>query len=167
MHKVLYDSPMPTLNPRLSVTLKPSTSAQLQELSRLTGDSQSGIIADILEQSSIVFERLINVLQAAEIAKAELKKSASSDLNAAQGRIEAQLGLMLDDMDSAFKPLLQEAENIRRRSRTAAARDAHGRTQAAGRGESTPLSNRGVRSRENPKQQVKTTTTKGARNGQI
>lgn len=167
MHKVLYDSLMPTLNPRLSVTLKPSTSAQLHELSRLTGDSQSGIISEILEQSSIVFERLITVLQAAEIAKADLKQSAAADLDASQKRIESQLGLMLDDMTSSFQPLLQQAEMIKRRSRRAGGGRSSASTTTARREESTPISNRGVRYTENPIKQAKQVKLKGVKNGQV
>jgi hypothetical protein len=122
---------MATLNPRLTVTLKPSTYAQLEALSVLTGTSRSAFIADILEQSGPVFSRLIQVLTAAEQAKQASRQSMVSDLQNAQARIENQLGLVLDGFDTVTKGLFEEAETVKRRSRKSSL---------------TPLSNRGVRS---------------------
>lgn len=146
---------MPTKNPRLTVTLQPATSAQLSELSRLTGDSQSAIIADILEKSAPVFDRVIRVLSAAEEAKAELKGRMASDLDKAQAKIERQLGLALDGLDEYTGSLLDEVEAVRRRARRA---PTDGKRSAAvgGRGaRSTPPSNRGVRSTANPLKKAK------------
>ncbi len=133
---------MPTKNPRLTVTLQPGTSAQLAELSRLTGDSQSAIIADILEKSSPVFDRVIKVLSAAEQAKAELKGRMAADLEQAQAKIESQLGLALDGFDAYTGSLLEEVEAVRRRAR----RSVSAVPGAGRRARSTPPSNRGVRS---------------------
>lgn len=136
---------MPTLNPRLTITLKPSVSAQLRELSRLTKTSQSAMIADILESSDIVFSRLIQVLTAAESAKSELSFKVKTDLEAAQTRIEHQLGLVLDDFDLSTRPILDKAEGIKRRARSA---DKANASATAGRGTGSdfaPASNRGVR----------------------
>lgn len=137
---------MPTKNPRLTITLKPGTSAQLCELSRLTGDSQSAIIADILDKSAPVFDRVIQVLAAAEEAKAELKGRMASDLDKAQAKIERQLGLALDGLDEYTGSLLDEVEAVRRRARRATPGQPGGGTSGARRARSTPPSNRGVRS---------------------
>ena len=107
---------MPTNNPRLTITLEPSLAALLRRLSELTGNSQSKLIAEILQGSEQVFERLIRVLEAAETAKAQLKEVTVRDMESAQNRIEQQLGLALGEMDSAFAPILKEAEAITRRS---------------------------------------------------
>lgn len=138
---------MPTKNPRLTVTLQPGTSAQLAELSRLTGDSQSAIIADILEKSAPVFQRVIRVLAAAEEAKAELKGRMASDLDKAQDKIERQLGLVLEGLDEYTGSLLDEVEAVRRRAPADGKRSAAAGTRRA---RSTPPSNRGVRSTANP-----------------
>ena len=66
---VVYDAPMATSNPRLTITLEPSTAAQLRRMSELTGNSQSQMVSEILAQSSEVFERMIRVLEAAEVAR--------------------------------------------------------------------------------------------------
>lgn len=143
---------MPTQNPRLTVTLKPSTHAQLEEVSRLTGDSKSALIAQILEQAHPVFDRLVKVLQAAEQAKHEVRAKASADLENAQARIERQLGLMLGEFDVATGDLLQQAEEVRRRGRRRVRGAGDSRAAAAA---STPPSNRGVRSTANPVKKAK------------
>lgn len=140
---------MPTLNPRLTITLDPLLAAQLRRLSELTGNSQGKLIAEILEGSSEVFARLITVLEAAKEATADMRSKASSDMAAAQTRVEKQLGLILDDFDGAAAPLLEGVEVIKRRSKRAprAAASARATPEAAASARSpTPISNRGVRS---------------------
>lgn len=135
---------MPTKNPRLSITLEPSLAAQLRRLSELTGNSQSALISELLDGSASVFDRMIQVLEAANDVKASIKGNISGDLHVAQERMERQLGLSLDTFDAATKPLLEEAEKVRRRARRAVlARDVR---PAAVSASSTPMSNRGVRS---------------------
>lgn len=138
---------MPTHNPRLTITLEPSTAAQLRTISALTGNSQSQTVSEILTQCSEVFERMIRVLEAAELAKQAAREETASRLDRAQAKVEKQLGLMLDTMDDMSRPLLDHAEKIkRRRARTApgvggSSRRAHPAPEAP-----TPPSNRGVRS---------------------
>ena len=148
---------MPTQNPRLTITLEPLLAAQLRRLSDLTGDSQSKIIAELLEGSAPVFARVIQVLEAAKSATAELKGSAAVELDAAQTRVEAQLGLVMESFDDFAGTLLKEAERVgRRAARKKPARpDASASGGAASSGSRgvervlTPLSNRGVRSVDN------------------
>jgi hypothetical protein len=139
---------MPATNPRLTVTLTPAVHAILKELSRITGESQSALIGQVLEQSQPVFERMVQMLQAAELLKAEglqAKDEIGRSMARAQGRIERQLGLALDDFSEGARPLLEEAERLgRRRGRAVGTRSG---TSARPRGRaSTPMSNRGVRS---------------------
>jgi hypothetical protein len=136
---------MSTTNPRLTITLQPSVSAQIRELSRLTGNSQSAVISDLLESSSPVFERLIQVLAAAESAKSELSGQVKRDLEAAQTRVERQLGLIMEDFGDVTRPILDQAEGIKRRARSGAGRDALAPSRRASSAAPTPLSNRGVR----------------------
>jgi hypothetical protein len=163
---------MTTKNPRLTITLQPTLAAQLRRLSELTGDSQSAIIAELLEGSAPVFERLIAVLTAAQGAKEAMKGRLAADMEQAQGKVEAQLGIALEHFDAFTKPLLDEAEAIKRRARRGAvarpesaqagagarpdgaggATAQHASTASKKRasagdldGELTPLSNRGVR----------------------
>jgi hypothetical protein len=155
---------MPTKNPRLTITIEPTLSAQLRRLSELTGNSQSKLIAEMLEGSGAIFERLILVLEAAKTAKESIRGKVAEDIGDAQARIENQLGLILEDFDQTTAPLLQGAEAITRRARkgsagVGAARPHTPPTAAAALpGASvTPLSNRGVRSTANPRKTAKAT----------
>lgn len=125
---------MPTLNPRLTITLKPQLSAQLRRLSELTGNSQSALIAEMLEGSSGAFDKFIRVLEAARDAKESMRGHIPAELELAHQRIEQQLGLDLGSSGDGGRPVLDVGEKINRRSAP---------------GASTPISNRGVRSDEN------------------
>lgn len=149
---------MPTANPRITITLQPAVSAILKRVSDLTGDSQSSVVASLLEQSMPVFERLVRVLEAASIARESLKTAAVDELEAGQAKLEAQLGLALDTIDEGFRPILEEAERVKRRAAGAGGR--RGRAPAPAAGRATPMSNRGVRS---PQQKVKAQAKKGSR----
>jgi hypothetical protein len=134
---------MPAKNPRLTITLEPSTAAQLRRISELTGNSQSALIADLLSGTGTTFDRLITVLETAQNAKAAIKGKLAGELEQAQHHIESQLGLRMED--SFFREsrsLLDEFERINRRARKASPASA-GVAPARG---STPMSNRGVRS---------------------
>ena len=145
---------MSTTKPRITITLEPVTALQLRRISELTGNSQSSMVSEVLGQAAPVFDRLIKVLEAAELAKqsAELAKQSVKvqsvgGLDAAQRRIERQLGLVLDDLDESTAPLLDELEKVARRGRRgvgdAELHTRHGGTSGR---KLTPPSNRGVRS---------------------
>lgn len=148
---------MPTNNPRLTITLEPSTAAQLRRMSELTGNSQSQMVSEILTQSSEVFERMIRVLEAAEEAKQAAREETASRLDRAQVKMEKQLGLMLGTMDDMSRPLLEHAEKIRRRkAKTAPGVSGSPRRARPAPEEPTPLSNRGVRLTQRQKKVSKT-----------
>ena len=133
---------MPAKNPRLTITLQPSLAAQLRKLSELTGNSQSALIGDLLAGSGPVFDRLIQVLEAAKTAKASMKGKITEDMQAAQAKVEGAFGMALEGFDQFTGSLLDEAEEVTRRSRgSAGAARSHGPGAAA----PTPISNRGVR----------------------
>lgn len=151
---------MSTNKPRITITLEPVTALQLKRISELTGNSQSSMVSEVLDQASPVFDRLIKVLEAAEIAKKSAEDAQKSvrlqsvgQLDLAQKRIERQLGLVLDDFDDSTAPLLEELEKVSRRHRVSGQAGRRTLANAA----STPLSNRGVRSLTKPK---KTTSKK-------
>jgi hypothetical protein len=138
---------MTTQNPRLTITLQPTLAAQLRKLSELTGNSQSGLIAELLQGSSVVFDRLILVLTAAKDARSAMVGQAVTDLGSAQEKIEKQLGLGLDEFFDGTQPFLDEFETVKRRGR----KTGRGGASLAGGSSAvlakpTPISNRGVRS---------------------
>lgn len=145
---------MPTKNPRLSITFEPSFLARLRRLSELTGNSQGAMAAELLLGCAPAIDRLINLLEAAKSAKADVLDKLVSDMEAAQGRIEQQIGLALGESDLITAGLLEDAEKIRRRRGRGGMRKRV--SAAAPEASSTPISNRGVRSKDQP---VKTIAT--------
>ena len=127
---------MPAINPRITITLKPEVHALLRKLSDLTGNSQSSFIGELLEESTPVLERMVEVLGAAKKLQAEAesgKATLRDGLAQAQEQLERQLGLALETMDDGFRPILKEAEKVERR-----------RGKPPARASATPISNRGV-----------------------
>lgn len=135
---------MPATNPRLTITMQPSLAAVLKRLSTLTGNSQSSLIGEFMGQAMPALERMATILDAA-VKLAEQGKAVPQEigesLKLAQTRMEAQLELVLGDMETGVRPLLEHAEKVHRRG----ARDAGGPGAGApGRGTRAPISNRGV-----------------------
>ena len=138
---------MPTQNPRISVTLTPEVSAILRRVSELADKSQSAFVAELLEQSVPVFQRMVRILEAAKAAKASGASDLVGNLDEAQARIEQQLGLALDSMDEGFRPLLEAAEEVKRRRAGAGGAPRSGAPAApaaVSRRRGPPASNRGV-----------------------
>ena len=131
--------PCPQKNPRLTITLQPTLAAQLRKLSELTGNSQSSLIGELLEGSGPVFDRMIQVMEAAKTAKESMRGRIAGDIEQAQARLEEGLGMALEGFDQWTGSLLDEAEAVTRRG--------VGKRSAARPGASapTPISNRGVR----------------------
>lgn len=107
---------MATFNPRITITLTPSVHALLKEMSSLTGNSQSAIVAELLESSSPVFERMVNMLRAAATVQTDAKAQIVAGMDRAQAKLQDQMQLLMGTMDEAAKPLLEQAEKVRRRA---------------------------------------------------
>jgi hypothetical protein len=112
----LQGATMPATNPRISITVVPSVDAVLSRLSSLTGQSKSSFIAEILESSMPVLERMVVVLDAAQTAKDTLKSQTVRDMEAAESRLQEMLGITMDIFDETSAPILKEAERIKRRA---------------------------------------------------
>lgn len=123
---------MPTLNPRISVTLKPSTDAILRRLSAITGNSKSSLVSEILEESEKLFEKIVITLEAAEKVKSSLAADSIARFELGHAQLQEQLGMAMDLFDNASKPILAQAETISRRATRV--------TEAAGGAERSPRS---------------------------
>lgn len=106
---------MPTKNPRIAVTLKPSSALVLRDLAKLSNRSRSAILADMVEQGIPVFQRVVRVMRAAQEAQRGASARVVDGLAAAQHHIERQLGLMEQDLDHRTGDLLDGLEQIHRR----------------------------------------------------
>ena len=87
-----------------------------------------------------MFDRMIQVMEAAKTAKESMRGRIAGDIEQAQARLEEGLGMALKVSDQWTGSLLDEAEAVTRRGRASGALHAPGATAP------TPLSNRGVRS---------------------
>ena len=94
---------MATKKPRLTITLDPDLSESLRRLSELTGNSQSSLISEMLSGSGPVLEKMITVLEAAQVAKDAIKGRITRGLDDAQGKFEQALGLAFDGFDDIFR----------------------------------------------------------------
>ena len=80
--------------------------AQLRKLSELTGNSQSSLIGELLEGSGPVFDRMIQVMEAAKTAKESMRGRIAGDIEQAQARLEEGLGMALKVSTSGLVPCL-------------------------------------------------------------
>ena len=86
-----------------------------------------------------MFDRMIQVMEAAKTAKESMRGRIAGDIEQAQARLEEGLGMALEGFDQWTGSLLDEAEAVTRRG--------VGKRSAArpGAAAPTPISNRGVR----------------------
>ena len=134
---------MPAKNPRLTITLQPSLAAQLRKLSELTGNSQSALIGELLEGSGPVFDRMIQVLEAAKTAKESMRGKLADDMEQAQIKMEGALGVVMEGFDQITGSLLDEAEAVTTGTPEGARKRSAGTCRRARRGSANPISNRG------------------------
>lgn len=105
-----------------------------------------------------VFQRVIDTIEAAKLASAEIRGRLANDMGKAQERMEQQLGLVMGEFDAATTPLLEGVETVKRRGRKGTGRATASVSAATApatgdrlRASVTPPSNRGVRSTANPR----------------
>jgi hypothetical protein len=129
---------MPTLNPRLNVTLSPSLYDLVGRLAGLQRVSRANVLRELLEASAPSLARAVALMEAAQRAKPELLRGLAASMASSQDRIEEVMERALATIERQGD-LIEEAEGVHgRRPRRAAAR--------ATVGENPPASNRGVKS---------------------
>lgn len=134
---------MTTEKPRLTISLDPEMSQSLRRLSELTGNSQSSMISEMLSGSAPIFEKMIRVLEAAEVAKGAIKGRVTRGLDEAQTKFEKALGLSMvgfDELETMFLDVGKPSTKVQTPTASESA------AAAAISAQPTPLSNRGVRS---------------------
>ena len=114
---------MPTKNPRLSVVLSPSLAATLAALSEETGDSASGLVRGLLEQTEPALQRMLHLMKAANAAKGNIGAGVGGTLLRVVSDLEGAMGQADRRLDSAVRDLVDAAEAVkgRRRQRASAA----------------------------------------------
>ena len=149
---------MTTKKPRLTISLDPEMSQSLRRLSELTGNSQSSMISEMLSGSAPIFEKMIRVLEAAEVAKGAIKGRVTRGLDEAQTKFEKALGLSMvgfDELETMFLDVGKPSTKVQTPTASESAAAAAISVQP------TPLSNRGVRSNRTPPKSTNKTITSG------
>ena len=151
---------MPTINPRINVTLSPSLAHLVGRLATMERVSKSQVLRELLEAAEPALQRAVALMESASQASSAVRENLARSLSHAQDKAEAQLADMLGHMDQTSADLVQQAEAIRGRRPQASGqrsappagvapkRRAPARVGSAG---NPPASNRGVKSTETGK----------------
>lgn len=132
---------MPTLKPRVQVTLEPHTHEVIERLSILQGRTRGSIIAELLDSIAPTLGRTVALLEAAQAAPGEVKRGLRAvvedvhqELIDVSGDLSAQLDFILDSLGSeaaagavdphlvtrgsGIPPLAEEAASTKPRKRS-------------------------------------------------
>ena len=90
---------MPTLNPRVNVTLSPSLDALLGQLAELQSSSKSQVLRELLQAAEPALRRAVTLMAAASRASDQVKRGLAEALGAGMNAIEGQLEHELGDLD--------------------------------------------------------------------
>ena len=124
---------MPTINPRLSVTLPRDLADLVADFARLQRVSASQAVRDLLEASEPAIRRAVALMRAAQAAAPTARAELAAGLELAQDRAEAELHAVLGQLEGFAQDLVGQAAAVRGR-------------RPSERGENPPPSNRGVKS---------------------
>lgn len=137
---------MPTVNPRVQVTLSPSLDALVKRMALCTRSSKSQVLRELLEAAEPALQRAATLMEAASTAAAEARARLARNLSKSQDLVEDQLAMNLARLDRMTDDLVSQAEAIKaRRPGRGGARSASP-APAAPVGKEPPSSNRGVKS---------------------
>jgi hypothetical protein len=147
---------MPTLNPRINVTLSPSLDLLVSRLAGLERVSKSMVLRELLEAAEPSLVHAVALMEAAQGAGAKARKNLVRDLESGIKAAEGTSELMLQNMANHTRDLVSEAQVVkgRRPARgrraappvTAPASRGAGRASMPTMGKRPPSSNRGVKS---------------------
>jgi hypothetical protein len=117
---------MPTINPRVQVTLSPSLFDLVGRMAQAQQVSRSQVLRELLEAAEPALQRVVALSQAAERAKGAVKADFAESLRRSQEVIEAELSRSLGGVDGLTGDLVAMAQRIEGRR--------PGRTRASGAG---------------------------------
>lgn len=128
-HGVLH---MPSKNPRLSVVLSPALAATLAAIAEETGESASGVVRGLLEQSEPALQRMLELVRAAKAAKGQISTGVAVALDRVVDDLEDALALADSRTGRVVADLVSQAQAVQgRRRRSGQARAARGPAGAA------------------------------------
>ena len=106
---------MPTVNPRVNVTLSPTLDALVSKLAKLQGVSKSQVLRELLEAAEPALQRAVALMEAASKATGDVLSGLAESLEKAQDKAEAQLSAHLAYLDAAQIDLVEQAQAVRGR----------------------------------------------------
>jgi hypothetical protein len=144
---------MPTVNPRINVTLSPSLYGMVEELAKHQRVSRSMVLRELLEASEPALAQVVAMMNAAESMNDAARKRLSQDMDSTLAKLEAKKDQALALAAGITSDLVAEAEAIRGRRPGVGKRSASRSRAAASVSSSNvhsatrpPSSNRGVKS---------------------
>lgn len=147
---------MPTVNPRVNVTLSPSLDSLVTRLAALERVSKSMVLRELLETAEPSLLHAVALMEAAQGASAKARKALAQDMQSGIKAVEGTSELMLQNLTLHTRDMVSEAEAVkgRRPSRsrraalpvTAPTRLSASRSISLDGSKRPPSSNRGVKS---------------------
>lgn len=96
---------MPTLKPRVQVTLEPQTHEVIERLAHLQGRSRGAVIAELLDSVAPVLAKTVALLEAAAQAPQQVKDGLRSVVQSTHDEFLDVSGDMIKQMDWLFTEL--------------------------------------------------------------
>lgn len=143
---------MPTLNPRVNVTLSPSLDSLVGRLAKLERVSKSMVLRELLEAAEPALQAAVAMMDAAKGAGVEARKRIANDMQKTMDAAAGVQHLALQVAANNTRDIVAQAEAIRgrrpsRQTRVSvAAGTAIGRPVVTKAAKRPPASNRGVKS---------------------
>lgn len=135
---------MPTVNPRVQVTLTPTLDVLVRRLAGLQRSSKSQVLRELLEAAEPALHRAVALMEAASKAKYQVHAGLGESLMRSQQQVEDILAGTLTRLDEASSDLVSQAEAVGGRRPARSARSAPAPASDGPR--NPPASNRGVKS---------------------
>ena len=136
---------MPTTNPRINVTLSPSTDQLVLRLAQFQRVSKSQVLRELLEAAEPALQRAVALMDAASNATSAVRDGLAKSLDREQAQFEKNMRSHLAAADSMTADLVSQAQAIRGRRPVAAKRSRDDVSGSPG-PKNPPPSNRGVKS---------------------
>jgi len=131
---------MPTLNPRVNVTLSPSLDSLVSRLAALERVSKSMVLRELLETAEPSLVHAVALMEAAQGASANARKALAKDLDKTIKAAEGLSELVIQNLSHNTQDLVTTAQEVRGRRPARRVPASHNQPKRP------PSSNRGVKS---------------------
>ncbi len=148
---------MPTLNPRINVTLPTSLDQLVARMAAHTRVSKSQVLRELLEAAEPALQRAVVLMDAATQASVQARTGLAHHMDRGIEHAEDAMAVILSRLDRATGDLVSQAEAVqgkrpaRRLAVDARSAPPPGGVTAATKRKDPPASNRGVKSPPNGK----------------